>query len=115
MKSLLLLTASGPLLILTSHESLHDPKLLEELKHKGIGKFDPEHFGIERNVVVYTSAPALRELDRLRRRWRARQAGRLPSRRPPSLSYLGLVLMRGGVKKLRRYLEPGAAHPSLKH
>jgi hypothetical protein len=30
--------ASGPLLILTSHESLHDPKLLEELKHKGIGK-----------------------------------------------------------------------------
>jgi hypothetical protein len=38
MKSLLLLTASGPLLILTSHESLHDPKLLEELKHKGIGK-----------------------------------------------------------------------------
>jgi hypothetical protein len=39
MKSLLLLTASGPLLILTSHESLHDPKLLEELKHNGIGKF----------------------------------------------------------------------------
>jgi hypothetical protein len=24
------------------------------------GKFDPEHFGIERNVVAYTSAPALR-------------------------------------------------------
>ena len=39
MKSLLLLTASGPLLILTSHDSLHDPKLLEQLKHKGIGKF----------------------------------------------------------------------------
>ena len=39
MKSLLPPTASGPLLILTSHESLHDPKLLEELKHKGIGKF----------------------------------------------------------------------------
>jgi len=31
MRSLLLLTASGPLLILTSHESLHDPKLLEVL------------------------------------------------------------------------------------
>ena len=30
------------------------------------GKFDPEHFGIERNVVAYKSAPALRELDRLR-------------------------------------------------
>lgn len=39
MKSLLLLTASGPLLILTSHEALHDLKLLEELKRKGIGKF----------------------------------------------------------------------------
>ncbi|WP_245284133.1 hypothetical protein [Bradyrhizobium sp. Cp5.3] len=39
MKSLLLLTASGPLLILTSHESLHDQKLLEVLRSKGIGKF----------------------------------------------------------------------------
>ena len=39
MKSLLLLTASGPLLILTSHESLHDQKLLEVLTHKGIRKF----------------------------------------------------------------------------
>jgi hypothetical protein len=39
MKSLLLLTASGPLLILTSHESLRDQRLLEVLKHKGIGKF----------------------------------------------------------------------------
>ena len=39
MKSHLLLTASGPLLILTSHESLHDPNLLEKLKDKGIGKF----------------------------------------------------------------------------
>jgi hypothetical protein len=39
MKSLLLLTASGPLLILTSHESLRDQKLLAVLKQKGIGKF----------------------------------------------------------------------------
>ena len=39
MKSILLLTASGPLLILTSHESSHDPKLLEKLRDKGIGKF----------------------------------------------------------------------------
>ena len=39
MKSLLLLTASGPLLVLTSHESLHDPKLLDALKGRGIGKF----------------------------------------------------------------------------
>lgn len=34
MKSLLLLTASGPLLILTSHESLTDQKLLEVLRQK---------------------------------------------------------------------------------
>jgi hypothetical protein len=39
MKSLLLLTASGPLLVLTSHESLRDPKLLDALKGRGIGKF----------------------------------------------------------------------------
>lgn len=39
MKSLLLLTASGPLLVLTSHESLHDPKLLDALKARGVGKF----------------------------------------------------------------------------
>jgi hypothetical protein len=39
MKSLLLLTASGPLLILTSHQSLRDQKLLEVLRQKGIGKF----------------------------------------------------------------------------
>jgi len=39
MKSLLLLTASGSLLVLTSHESLRDPKLLDALKGRGIGKF----------------------------------------------------------------------------
>jgi hypothetical protein len=39
MRSHLLFTASGPLLILTSHESLNDPNLLEKLRHKGIGKF----------------------------------------------------------------------------
>jgi hypothetical protein len=33
------MTASGPLLVLTSHESLHDRKLLEALKGRGIGKF----------------------------------------------------------------------------
>ena len=39
MKSILLLTASGPLLILTSHESSNDPRLLNKLRDKGIGKF----------------------------------------------------------------------------
>jgi len=39
MKSLLLFTATGPVLVLTSHESLHDAKLLGALKARGIGKF----------------------------------------------------------------------------
>lgn len=39
MKSLLLLTAGGPLLVLTSHESLDDPKLRDEFKARGAGKF----------------------------------------------------------------------------
>jgi len=39
MRSFLLLTAGGPLLVLTSHETLHDPKFLSRLQAKGIGKF----------------------------------------------------------------------------
>ena len=39
MRSFLLLTAGGPLLVLTSHGTLHDPKFLGRLKAKGIGKF----------------------------------------------------------------------------
>ena len=39
MKSFLLITGSGPLLILTSHESVETPGLLEKLRVKGIDKF----------------------------------------------------------------------------
>ena len=39
MKSLLLLTASGPLLILTSHKSATDSNPLQELKLKSVDKF----------------------------------------------------------------------------
>ena len=39
MKSFLLMTGSGPLVILTSHHSIEDPKLLEKLLAKGIEKF----------------------------------------------------------------------------
>ncbi len=39
MRSILLLTASGALIILTSYASAEDERLLEELKLKGIGKF----------------------------------------------------------------------------
>ena len=39
MKSFLLMTGSGPLLILTSHESIDDTPLLDKLLVKGIDKF----------------------------------------------------------------------------
>jgi len=39
MKALLLMTASGPLLVVSSHESPMDDVFLGKLKAKGIGKF----------------------------------------------------------------------------
>lgn len=39
MKALLLLTGSGPIVILTSYPSADEPKLLEKLAVKGIRKF----------------------------------------------------------------------------
>lgn len=39
MKAFMLLTGSGPLVILTSYESVTDPGLLEKLKAKGVEKF----------------------------------------------------------------------------
>ncbi|ROR32824.1 cytosolic protein [Inmirania thermothiophila] len=39
MRAYLLMTGSGPLVILTSHASLTDPSLLEKLRAKGVEKF----------------------------------------------------------------------------
>lgn len=39
MKAAVIFTASGPIAILTSHQSLTDPDLLDKLKAKGITKF----------------------------------------------------------------------------
>jgi hypothetical protein len=39
MKAGVLFTGSGPILILTTYESLSDPKLVEKLTQKGIKKF----------------------------------------------------------------------------
>lgn len=39
MKTALIFTGSGPLIIVTSHASLTDPALLEKLSAKGIDKF----------------------------------------------------------------------------
>ena len=39
MNAAMIFSGSGPLVILTSHEGLEDPKLLERLSGKGISKF----------------------------------------------------------------------------
>ncbi len=39
MKAIMLLTGSGPVVILTSHDSVTDPALLDKLKAKGIDRF----------------------------------------------------------------------------
>ena len=71
MNSFLLMTGSGPLMILTSYKSIEDEKLLEKLLAKGIDKFIayrvPEELARERygghfNVV----ANDLHESDDLR-------------------------------------------------
>ncbi len=39
MKSAMLFTGSGPIVIITSHDSILDPALLEKLEAKGIERF----------------------------------------------------------------------------
>ena len=39
MKAIMLITGSGPLVILTSHSAVTDPALLRKLKAKGIERF----------------------------------------------------------------------------
>ncbi len=39
MKAIMLFTGSGPIVILTSHDSVTDPALLEKLEAKGIERF----------------------------------------------------------------------------
>lgn len=47
MRAFMLLTGSGPLVILTSYESVTDPGLLEKLKAKGVEKFIAYEIPIE--------------------------------------------------------------------
>lgn len=39
MKTMMLFTGGGPLVIMTSHRSVHDPNLIEKLRGKGVEKF----------------------------------------------------------------------------
>ena len=53
MKSFLLMTGSGPIVILTSHESVTDAALLGKLEAKGIDKFIAYEIPIETAITKY--------------------------------------------------------------
>jgi hypothetical protein len=47
MKAGVIFTGSGPILVLTTYESLRDPKFIEKLSQKGIRKFIAQEVSIE--------------------------------------------------------------------
>jgi len=47
MKAYLLFTAGGPLVILTSYDSIEEPELLKKLRSKGITKFVASEVSVE--------------------------------------------------------------------
>ena len=53
MKAYYLFTASGPLVILTSYDSIEDPELLKRLTSKGIAKFIAHEVSIESAKTKY--------------------------------------------------------------
>lgn len=53
MKSFLIVTGSGPILILTTYSGVTDPRLLEKLAHKGIAKFLAYEVPLERTRALY--------------------------------------------------------------
>src|SRR3954468_11245360 len=72
MKAILLLTGSGPLLVVTSYGSATDPNLVEGLRQKGIEKFIAfdlpldmvkQRYGGHFSVVEQGSSESIRILD----------------------------------------------------
>jgi len=53
MKAYFLFTASGPLVILTSYDSIENPELLERLYSKGLNKFIAHEVSLEILKVRY--------------------------------------------------------------
>jgi len=53
MKAGIIFTGTGPILILTTYESFEDPKLVEKLDAKGIGKFIASEIPIEKAKAKY--------------------------------------------------------------
>ena len=71
MKTVMLFTGSGPIVILTSHDSVTDPILLEKLEAKGIDRFVAYDIPLDLAKVRYgghfsTVANDLHESDDLR-------------------------------------------------
>jgi hypothetical protein len=53
MKSYFLITANGPLIILTSYDSIENPLLLNKLESKGISKFIAHEINLEEAKARY--------------------------------------------------------------
>ncbi len=53
MRAYLIFTGSGPILILTTHPSVDDERLVAKLRHKGIAKFIAYEVPVERVRRIY--------------------------------------------------------------
>jgi len=53
MRSYIIFSGTGPILILTTYSSLTDQRLVEKLKHKGIAKFIAYEVAIEDVQRIY--------------------------------------------------------------
>ena len=53
MKAYILFTVTGPLVVLTSYDSIDDPELLEKWKAKGLTKFIAYEVSLESAKVKY--------------------------------------------------------------
>jgi hypothetical protein len=53
MKAGIFFTGTGPILILTSHQALDDPKLVEKLSAKGIKKFIASEVSMDKVKKLY--------------------------------------------------------------
>jgi hypothetical protein len=54
MKAYFMFTASGPLVILTSYDSIEDPELVKRIRSKGITKFIAREVPVELAKVKYS-------------------------------------------------------------
>jgi hypothetical protein len=53
MKTYLVFTGTGPILILTTYPDITDPRLADKLRHKGIAKFIAYEVPVERVRELY--------------------------------------------------------------